>query len=187
MTITALVPEQVHPRISEFVVVDVRTPGEYASGHLPGAYNIPLDRLDRAAEALKSASKRGQLLVVCASGARSGQACELLAGCGIEAANLTGGTQAWIERGHNVRRVGGKRAVWPMDRQVRFTAGSLVLAGLLLGRKAPKLRLLSAGIATGLIYSGVSGTCGMAAVLSKLPFNQADESDLEETIAALAG
>lgn len=50
-TALTLPPAQATARIGEFTVIDVRTPGEYASGHLPGAHNIPLDRLDEATTA----------------------------------------------------------------------------------------------------------------------------------------
>lgn len=188
MAINAVTPAQARERLAELTVVDVRTPGEFASGHLPGAHNVPLDALDQAMGALKAAAERGPLLVVCASGARSGQACERLAALGIEVATLSGGTQAWAKDGHDVHRPDGGRAVWAMDRQVRFTAGSLVLAGVAAGAfwKKPAL-LLSGGVAAGLVYSAVSNTCAMAAMLSKLPHNRPRTTDLDATLAALKG
>ncbi|NGO11893.1 rhodanese-like domain-containing protein [Streptomyces sp. HC44] len=186
MTATAvLAPEQAHARLHELTVIDVRTPGEYASGHLPGAHNIPLDHLDQALSALKAAGDRGDLLVVCASGARSAQACARLAEQGITAATLTGGTNAWTQLGHDVHRPSGARATWAMERQVRLAAGSLVLAGLVAGRRRPGARLLSAGIAGGLVFSAVTDTCGMARVLAKLPHNRPRATDLDATLAAL--
>lgn len=60
-----------------------------------------------------------------------------------------------------------------MERQVRLTAGSLVLLGLLLGLLAhPAFALLSAAVAGGLVFSALTDTCGMAAVLGRLPFNR---------------
>lgn len=67
-----------------------------------------------------------------------------------------------------------------MERQVRFTAGSVVLLGLALGLLAhPAFRLLSAGIAAGLVFSALSNTCGMAVVLGRLPFNQRGKTPLD--------
>lgn len=68
--------DQVHARSGEFTVVDVRTPGEYARGHLPGATDIPPDRIaDSPPEPRKAAEPAegsgGALLLVRASGARS--------------------------------------------------------------------------------------------------------------------
>ncbi|MEV4256226.1 rhodanese-like domain-containing protein [Spirillospora sp. NPDC049652] len=187
MAITALTPEQAQTRLAELTIVDVRTPGEFASGHLPGAHNVPLDSLDRATEALQAAAARGPLLVVCASGARSGQACERLSALGIEVATLSGGTQAWAQGGRDVHKPGAGRAVWAMDRQVRFTAGSLVLAGAVAGAFWKPALILSGGVAAGLVYSAVSNTCAMAAMLSKLPHNRPRTGDLDATLAALKG
>ncbi|MFD5116374.1 rhodanese-like domain-containing protein [Streptomyces sp. NPDC058220] len=187
MTTIALAPEQAHARLAELTVIDVRTPGEYASGHLPGAHNIPLDHLDRALDAIKIAAGRGDLLLVCASGVRSAQACRRLAEHGIPAAGLTGGTDNWIQLGHDIHRPAGARAAWAMERQVRLTAGALVLTGLIAGQRRPAARWLSAGVAGGLVFSALTDTCGMARVLAKLPHNQPRATDLDATLAALVG
>ncbi|WNI20701.1 rhodanese-like domain-containing protein [Streptomyces sp. ITFR-16] len=185
----SLSPTQAAARLAEFTVIDVRAPGEYASGHVPGALNIPLDRLSEAVPALKSASARGSLLVVCASGVRSTRACDILSAADIEAVTLSGGTSAWEGEGHDLDRPEGGRATWPMERQVRLAAGSLVVAGLLAGVRYPAARWLSAGIGSGLVFSAVTNTCGMAAVLSKLPYNRAPHAatNLDETLDALQG
>jgi rhodanese-related sulfurtransferase len=183
---TALTPEQARARLAELTVIDVRTPGEYASGHLPGAHNIPLDDLDRALPTLKTAADRGNLLVVCASGARSAQAGHRLAEHGVTAATLTGGTSAWTQLGHDIHRPAGARTAWAMERQVRLAAGSLVLTGLAAGRRWKAARWLSAGIAGGLVFSALTDTCGMARVLAKLPHNQPRSTDLDATLANLA-
>lgn len=73
-----------------------------------------------------------------------------------------------------------------MDRQVRFVAGSLVLVGLAVGQRRSVARWLSVGVAGGLVYSAVSGSCAMARVLAKLPLNQPRATDLDATLAALA-
>jgi rhodanese-related sulfurtransferase len=174
-------------RLGEFTVVDVRTPGEYAGGHVPGAHNVPLDRLDEAASALRTAAARGPLLIVCASGARSAKGCERLAALGVEAVSLDGGTGAWAAAGHPVERTPGARTPWPMDRQVRLTAGSLVLAGFLAGLAWPPAHWLSGLIGAGLVFSAVSNTCGMAAVLGRLPYNSRAGSAVpfEETLVRL--
>ncbi|MFJ4809619.1 rhodanese-like domain-containing protein [Streptomyces longwoodensis] len=185
--LTALTADQAHSRLHELIVIDVRTPGEHASGHLPGAHNIPLDHLDAALPALKAAADRGDLLIVCASGARSARACRRLADQGVTAATLTGGTTAWIQRGHDTHRPAGTRTPWAMDRQVRLTAGSLVLAGLIAGQRWNAARRLSAGVAGGLVLSALTNTCGMAAILARLPHNRPRTTDLEATLAALAG
>ncbi|MDT0548432.1 MULTISPECIES: rhodanese-like domain-containing protein [unclassified Streptomyces] len=182
----ACTADQARARLHDLTVIDVRTPGEYASGHLPGAHNIPLDQLVRALPAIEEAAGRGGILVVCASGARSAKACETLAEHGVAAATLTGGTGAWADRGHELHHpTAASRATWSMERQVRFTAGAVVLTGLGLGLLHPAWRLVSAGIAGGLVFSALTDTCGMAALLARLPHNRPRPADLDATLAAL--
>ncbi|MEU2779430.1 rhodanese-like domain-containing protein [Streptomyces sp. NPDC007162] len=178
-------PDRARTRLQELTVVDVRTPGEYASGHLPGAHNIPLGALRRALPALRAVD--GGLLLVCASGARAEQARADLAEHGVTAAVLTGGTRGWAEHGHELHRPerGRSRTPWAMERQVRLTAGAAVLAGLGLGRVHPAWLLLSAGVAGGLVFSALTDTCGMAALLARLPHNRPRATDLEATLAVL--
>lgn len=182
-----LTVDEFAPRLNSATVIDVRTPGEYGSGHIPGAFNIPLDRLGDALPSLRTAAEKGELVVVCASGARSGAASGRLAGEGITAASLDGGTAAWSGAGHALDRPAGARAVWPMERQVRLVAGSLVLLGILLDLAIPGARILSFLIGGGLVFSALSNTCGMAAVLSKLPYNRRQPGDggLDATLSRL--
>jgi glyoxylase-like metal-dependent hydrolase (beta-lactamase superfamily II)/rhodanese-related sulfurtransferase len=79
-------------------VVDVRRPGEYAGGHVPGAIPAPLDRLEQEAGRLDPSRPTA---VICAGGYRSSAATSLLAAHGFrDLRNVLGGTAAWIERGH---------------------------------------------------------------------------------------
>ncbi|MEU0940643.1 rhodanese-like domain-containing protein [Embleya sp. NPDC005971] len=183
---TALAPAQVRARLTEFTVLDVRTPGEYATGHIPGAHNVPLDRLREAIPVLKRV-ENAELLIVCASGARSERARAELSAAGVPATHLTGGTSAWVADGHALDGPNDARNVWPMERQVRLAAGTLVVLGLAVGRRAPKVRLLAGAIGSGLIFSAVTDTCGMASVLGRLPYNRpAPEAlDLAGTLTAL--
>ncbi|MBO1329909.1 rhodanese-like domain-containing protein [Streptomyces sp. VRA16 Mangrove soil] len=179
---------QARTRLDELTVIDVRTPAEYALGHLPGALNIPLDHVRRALPEIRHAAERGDVLVVCASGARSENACKVLADQGITTATLAGGTSAWAADGHELRTPAAcdTRSGWSMERQVRFTAGLLVLVGLALGLLVhPAFQLISAGVAGGLVLSALTHTCGMAAVLGKLPHNRPRPADLDATLAAL--
>ncbi|MEU5914964.1 rhodanese-like domain-containing protein [Streptomyces sp. NPDC047141] len=161
-------------RLPELYVVDVRTPGEFASGRLPGAVNVPLDRIGDGLADLRRAAGSGALLLVCASGARSDRGAAVLAAHGIAAASLAGGTRAWAAAGHGLERPPGPvRSVWGMERQVRFAAGTLVLLGLVLGLFVhPAFPLLSAAVAGGLVFSALTDTCGMAVALGRLPFNR---------------
>ncbi|MCL2581965.1 MAG: rhodanese-like domain-containing protein [Streptosporangiales bacterium] len=184
---TALTVDELRARREQLTLVDVRSPGEFASGHVPGAHNIPLDQLDRALPALRDASDHGELALICASGSRSQNACQRAAGAGVRAFTVTGGTDAWARAGNPVDRVEDVRPVWPMDRQVRLVAGSLVLAGLAADLVVPGFRLLSAAIGAGLVFSAVTNTCAMASMLGKLPYNRraAAGYDLDAAVAGL--
>jgi len=57
------------------VIIDVRTPGEYAGGHLSHSINIPLDKLEGSIKKIKA---KGPVIVCCASGMRSGSARSIL-------------------------------------------------------------------------------------------------------------
>jgi len=85
-------------------VIDVREPEEFASGHVPGAENIPLGMVPRSVDRVKG---RKRLFVICHSGGRSMQACAQLTGplAGKTAlANVEGGTMAWISAGFKVEK-----------------------------------------------------------------------------------
>lgn len=78
-------------------LIDVREPDEYAAGHAPGAINLPLSELtDRVGEVPRDT----EVHVICQAGGRSAQATELLSAHGIDAVNIDGGTNAWIQQGH---------------------------------------------------------------------------------------
>ena len=67
------------------IIVDVRTPGEFAQGHVKGAVNIPLEMIRSRAAELKQKNK--PVITCCRSGARSGSAKSILTDAGIECYN----------------------------------------------------------------------------------------------------
>jgi rhodanese-related sulfurtransferase len=80
------------------VLLDVRRPEEYESGHVPGAVLVPLDLLPDSLDEVPD----GELYVICRSGARSAAAVKFLVGTGRAATNVAGGTLAWIDAGFAV-------------------------------------------------------------------------------------
>lgn len=152
-------------------VLDVRTPGEFRSVHLVVAKNVPLDQLSKDKVMEVTGNGSGPLYVVCQSGVRGKQACDQLSTMGIEAVNVEGGTKACLSEG--LPAVRGKGVI-ALDRQVRITAGSFVLLGVVLGTfVSPWLFAISAFIGGGLVFSGVTDTCGMGYMLMKMPWNRA--------------
>lgn len=81
------------------VVFDVRNPDEYEAGHVAVATLVPLPEVPGRADEFPT---DGEVLVICRSGARSGQAVEFLRARGVDAVNVAGGTMAWIAAGHPV-------------------------------------------------------------------------------------
>ncbi len=150
-------------------IVDVRTPGEFQSLHVHGAINVPLDQLS-VERIVAVADGKGPVYIICQSGARGERACQQLASSGIDVINVAGGTNACVEAGMAIVR--GKGVI-SIDRQVRIAAGSLVLMGVLLGWMIhPAFYGLSAFIGAGLVFAGVSNTCGMAMLLATMPWNR---------------
>jgi rhodanese-related sulfurtransferase len=152
-------------------LIDVRTPAEFREVHAEIARNVPLDRLDPAElrESLNG-SDHQTLYVICRSGSRGSQACQKLISAGCEnVVNVEGGTQAWEAAGLPVVR--GKKAI-SLERQVRIAAGLLVVLGVALSWFHPAFLVLSAFVGGGLIFAGITDTCGMGMLLAKMPWNQ---------------
>lgn len=158
----------------EVELIDVRTPVEYREMHVACARNVPLDQLNPAQLLSQRANQNKPLYVICRSGSRGRQACEKLASLGqAEVVNVEGGTLAWEKAGLPLIR--GKKAI-SLERQVRIAAGFLVLLGAVLGYFVhPYFIGLAAFVGAGLIFAGVTDTCGMAMILAKMPWNQVAE------------
>jgi rhodanese-related sulfurtransferase len=157
-------------------LLDVRTPVEFRELHAEGARNVPLERLDPAAVMqARNGPKDEPLYVLCRSGSRGRQACEKFRAAGFpNVVNVEGGTLAWAECGLPVVR--GKKAI-SLERQVRIAAGLLVLLGALLGWLVhPAFVTLAAFVGAGLVFAGITDTCGMGLLLARMPWNQVKET-----------
>ncbi|MDA2810145.1 rhodanese-like domain-containing protein [Nocardiopsis sp. RSe5-2] len=165
-------------------LIDVRTPGEFASLHIPGSSNVPLDLL-RERRADLAADHSDPVVLVCRSGMRAEEARKLIDAAGLTGVGvLQGGITAWQAAGAPVEK---GRGTWAMERQVRFTAGSIVLVSVLAGLAYPPLTWVAAFIGAGLVFAAVSDTCAMARVLGLLPWNRAASGDSGATLSALTG
>lgn len=149
------------------VIVDIREADEFAREHIPGARNAPLSKIDGLA-----APRAGEIVVYhCKSGMRTRANAARLSSELCEAYILDGGFDAWKTAGLPVS-IDTKQ---PMEimRQVQIAAGGLVLAGLLLGALLhPAFFAVSAFAGAGLVFSGVTGFCGMARFLGLMPWNR---------------
>jgi len=150
-------------------LIDVRTPVEFREIHVEGARNVPLDRFDPGQIAQQSGQK--PVYLICKSGSRSQQAQKQLVQAGVaHSFSVEGGTSACERAGLPVVR--GQKAM-SLERQVRIAAGSIVLAGVILAWLVhPYFIGLSAFVGAGLVFSGLTDTCGMGVILMKMPWNR---------------
>lgn len=174
MSIPTISPKQLYDAFQAgqpVELVDVRTPVEFREVHVSFARNVPLDQLDASQLAAGRNGASSPLYVICRSGGRGKQACEkfLAAGC-TNVVNVEGGTQAWDQAGLPVVR--GQQAI-SLERQVRIAAGTLVLIGSALGAfVSPYWIGLAAFVGAGLVFAGVTDTCGMGMLLARMPWNK---------------
>lgn len=157
-------------RSGEAVLVDVREDFEHASERIEGAENHPLSKFDAAALRARHAGRR--IVFHCRSGKRSADAATRFQSGDAPVFQLAGGIQAWKDAGlATLRPTTGPRV--DVMRQTQMAIGTFVLAGVLLGAfVSPWFLILSGFMGAGLIFAGASGTCGMAVMIGKLPWNR---------------
>lgn len=157
----------------EVILIDIRSPREFAHEHIEGAQLVPLGSFDRH----DFPNSRSQTAVfTCRSGARTTMAANRLLAKGFRSAYvLEGGLDAWKRAGLPVQTTPAKPL--SLQRQVHLIAGSLALAGAILAwRVAPEFILLSGFVGAGLLLDGLTGFCGMARLLALMPWNRQSAS-----------
>lgn len=149
-------------------LIDVREYPEFADGHIEGSELVPLRTLNKTSDDWE---RSAPLTLVCRSGVRAEDARQTLAAKGFTSLTvLNGGVQAWTNSGKPLTVVPKKP--WSMERQVRVSAGVLVLAFCGLGLLTSRTFVIGAAlVGAGLIYAGVSDTCMMASALGRMPWN----------------
>ena len=176
-------PAELSERLDRVTVLDVRSPAEFESVHIPGSFNLPLDRLPEHLASIESAASE-PVVLVCRSGQRAQEAERHLVARELPGlAVLDGGLAAWESAGMPVIR-GEQR--WSMERQVRGVAGALVLGSLVGSLKWRPLAAVAGAVGGGLLFSAVSNTCTMAKLLAKLPYNQDGGCDVGAVIHDIA-
>ncbi|WP_262063316.1 rhodanese-like domain-containing protein [Streptomyces sp. STR69] len=178
-TLRDLTQEGEGPRL-----LDVRTPGEFRTAHIPGSYNVPLDTLrEHRGELLHHLDE--DVILICRSGARATQAEQALAEAGLPNLRvLDGGVMAWETAGGPLTR-GPER--WDLERQVRLVAGSIVVVTGIAGVFLPGLHLIGTAVGAGLTVAALTNTCALGMLLAKLPYNRGPRTDLDTVVAALRG
>lgn len=151
-------------------LVDIREADEHAREQIPGARHHPLSRIDA-----EQPMRPGDKLVIfyCRSGMRTQTNASRLAASAADCEGylIEGGLEAWKKAGLPV--VVDRRQPIEINRQVQIAAGSIVLLGVTLGTfVAPAFYAVSAFVGAGLVFAGVTGFCGMAKVLARMPWNR---------------
>jgi rhodanese-related sulfurtransferase len=154
------------------IIVDVREPDEHARERIAGAKSVPLSSLTAASIAALGSKS---VVVHCKSGRRSADAamrCAELTSRGISVANLRGGIDAWKAQGLPTV-VDTMRPRMSVMQQTQLVIGIGVLVGTALGTAVhPWLLAIPAMMGAGLIVAGATGTCGLAVVIGKMPWNK---------------
>lgn len=150
-------------------LVDVREPMEYQEEHLPEAKMLPLGELEVKKQEL---DKNCHLVVMCRSGKRGQTAQAKLQQLGFSrVSNLEGGILGWKAAGFPVKV--SSRKMLPLMQQVQLVIGLGVLTGVILSLTVhPLLVLISGFFGAGLVFAGSTGWCGLAILLSKMPWNR---------------
>ncbi|MGV8927692.1 MAG: rhodanese family protein [Ewingella sp.] len=154
------------------VMIDIREPAEFLREHVPGAISFPLSDII-AGKSIGGLSVQQPVIFHCQAGSRTIQNAEIL----IRAARassvvlLAGGINAW--KNADLPTLEDKKQPIPIMRQVQIVTGTLILVGIVLGYTLDKnLFLLSGFVGAGLLFAGLSGWCGMAIFLAKMPWNR---------------
>ena len=158
-------------------LLDVRTPAEFAAAHVCGARLLPLDELDPAAY-LKQRGESGKpVYVLCQSGGRARRAIEKFRRAGFHGCVLVeGGMEACMDAGLPMNQ--GMSSVLPLMRQVQITVGLVSALGATLALFVdPKFALIPLVLGCGLLFAGLTGFCGLALVLAKMPWNKSGKRD----------
>ena len=151
------------------VLVDIREPMEHARESIPGAKLVPLSKMG----AQEFGAECPAVIFHCQGGNRTNANADKLAQCATGPVYLLkGGIAGWKEAGLPTSLDRSKPI--ELQRQVQIAAGSLVLIGLLLAvAVSPWFAGLAAFVGAGLVFAGVSGWCGMARLLTLMPWNRA--------------
>lgn len=153
----------------EAILIDVREPAEHKTANIPGAILKPLGSIC-CSDIPKS---RKKTVLHCQKGMRGTNACQKLfaENNDIEVYNLEGGIEAWKQAGFEVASLG--RKTLPLDRQVQLTIGvGILLFSLLAFFVNPVFAFAPAFFGVGLINAGLTGWCGLAKLMAKMPWNR---------------
>jgi rhodanese-related sulfurtransferase len=173
MSVDAVTPEELRELLGsdkDVRLIDVRRTPEFREVHVVGARSVPYGRLSTE-QLLTDGDETSPYYFICTAGKRSEKACEKARKLGLaNVVSVEGGTNGCVAAGLPVER--GRKA-FSLERQVRIAAGAMVFIGAVLALTVhPYWAALPAFVGAGLVYAGITNSCGMALVLAELPWNR---------------
>lgn len=170
MSLKSISPQAANELMNQgAVLVDIRTADEHARERIATARHVPMDHLQNGCLPLDGSST---VIFHCRSGNRTRMNASALGACTTcDAYVLEGGLDAWKKAGLPV--LADASQPLELQRQVQIAAGSLIVLGAVLGATvSPWFHALSGFVGAGLVFAGVSGFCGLARVLMRMPWNR---------------
>jgi len=166
------------PLCGNVTTLDLRTPAEVASEYIDGCLCLPIQHLtveqfEKVIDTeTKQRSGNDPIYLLCQSGKRAEMAVQKLSGkTQRPLIIIEGGLNALKSEGVKIHTSGKKQI--SLERQVRIAAGALVVTGVALGfLVSPYFFALSAFVGGGLVFAGITDTCGMAMILASMPWNK---------------
>lgn len=179
--LTAL-PEQIRHLATSGRLIDVRTAAEFGAVRIPGAINLPLAEFE--AHVPRLAALPRPIALTCHSGKRAEQARMLLAACQkLDVVMVAGGTEGWRAAGGEVEF--GKATI-SLERQVRIAAGALAAIGGALALGIHSIfAVVPLAIGSGLVFAGITDTCMLGMLLTRMPWNHSGQLDSNHVVANL--
>ncbi|MBK8914170.1 MAG: rhodanese-like domain-containing protein [Phycisphaerales bacterium] len=151
-------------------LVDVREDFEHAAERILPSENAALSAFD--AQRVRERHGDRRVVFYCRTGRRSADAARRFRASDEPVFHLAGGIEGWKSAGLTVERAPGAPRI-DVLRQTHMSIGTLVLSGTLLGAfVSPWFLIVSGFMGAGLIFAGASGTCGMAMLIGKMPWNR---------------
>lgn len=172
MSLPTISPEHAKRLLEQgAMLVDIREADEHARENISSARHLPLSKLDEADLAVHEGKP---VIFHCRSGARTLANAPRLAdkvGVDCEAYIVEGGLDAWKKAGLPV--IADRRQPLELQRQMQLGAGALALCGTVLGIwLSPWFLAVPLVVGAGLMSAGATGFCGMAQLLTRMPWNR---------------
>lgn len=167
----AIPPSEAAARLNagNATIIDIRSADEFARGHIPGALNIAADGIDDdTAKKLLALNP----IFCCTSGRRTEMLISRLSD-NTNTVCIDGGLNGWKAAGLATNDNSAYPRMLDIQRQVQITVGVLVvLAVVLTFTVSTWFAAMAGAIGLGLLSAGLTGTCALAAVIMRMPWNR---------------